>query len=508
MSRGHWSRRSFLKSVGGATALLSLGGCKTGLSGKRPNILFMMADDHAANAMGCYGSRLAAFAPTRNIDRLAQEGMRLDNCFCTNSICVPSRATIMTGQYSHTHGVYTLRDSLDPKAPNVANLLQQAGYQTALIGKWHLKTQPTGFDYWNVLPGQGRYVNPQMNEMGTEKTYEGYCTDIITDLSLQWLDQRPKDKPFMLMTHFKNSHEPWYWADRYADLFKDVQLPEPESLFEDKHHRSPGSETYGYTMDSMASRQERGKYRSGIPDRTGLSLEYRRRQAYQQFIKDYLRCIAGIDDNVGRILNALDEKGLAENTVVVYTSDQGYFLGEHNYIDKRWMYDESMQMPFLIRYPREIAPGSVNSDLIINNDFAPLFLDYAGVPTPEFMQGRSFRSNLAGNLPSDWRDAVYYRYWMHTNRPAHYGIRTLNYKLIFFYGLPLGMTGTVEEPTLPGWELYDLNKDPQELNNVYDDPAYADVVEELKRRLFSLKEQIGDTDDAYPELMERRRDVK
>jgi arylsulfatase A-like enzyme len=508
MSRGHWSRRSFLKSVGGATALLSLGGCKTWSSGKRPNILFMMADDHAANAMGCYGSRLAPFAPTRNIDRLAQEGMRLDNCFCTNSICVPSRATIMTGQYSHTHGVYTLRDSLDPEAPNVAKLLQEAGYQTALIGKWHLKTQPTGFDYWTVLPGQGRYVNPQMNEMGTEKTYEGYCTDIITDLSLQWLDQRSEDKPFMLMTHFKNSHEPWYWADRYADLFKDVELPEPASLFEDKQHRSPGSETYGYTMDSMASRQERGKYRSGVPDRTGLSLEDRRRDAYQQFIKDYLRCIAGIDDNVGRILNALDETGLAENTVVIYTSDQGYFLGEHNYIDKRWMFEESMQMPFLIRYPREIAAGSVNSDLIINNDFAPLFLDYAGVPTPEFMQGRSFRSNLAGNMPSDWRDAVYYRYWMHTNRPAHYGIRTHNYKLIFFYGLPLGKTGTVEEPTLPGWELYDLESDPGELNNVYDDPAYADVVKDLKNRLFALKQQIGDTDDAYPGLMERRREVR
>jgi len=474
----------------------------------RPNILFIMADDHTSQAFGCYGSRLASIAPTPNIDRLAAEGARLKNCFCTNSICAPSRASILTGQYSHRNGVYTLRDRLDPAAPNVAKALQRAGYQTAVIGKWHLKTEPAGFDYWNVLPGQGRYVNPQMKEVGGEThTYQGFSTDVITDLTLTWLkERRDPDRPFCLMTHFKACHEPFAYPERNADLLADVPIPEPESLFEDKRHRSPGSREYGFTIDTMAKRLRNGSHGGWTPP-DGLSGDALRRAAYQRFVRRYLRSVAAIDQNVGRLLDGLREAGLDDRTVVLYTSDQGYFLGEHNYIDKRWMYEESLRMPLLVRYPGEIAPGTVVDDIVLNVDFAPVMLDYAGAGVPGYMQGRSFRPNLRGRTPPDWRDAMYYRYWMHGNgarRPAHYGIRTRRYKLIFFYGLPLGHTR--QKPTEPGWELYDLQNDPHELHNVYGDPAYADVATRLKRRLDDLKRDLGDTDEAYPALVELRRD--
>lgn len=498
-------RRTFLqKSTFSATALsLALQANASDSSKTRPNILFIMSDDHAVNAISAYGSRLANVAPTPNIDRLARDGMRLNHCFCTNSICVPSRASILTGQYSHKNGVYTLADAIDPKQPNVAKLLQRLGYQTAMIGKWHLKTEPSGFDYWNVLPGQGRYHNPVLKEMGKGKqTYEGHSTDVITDLTIDWLKERQSENPFFLMCHFKAPHEPWDNANRYDEWLKETTIPEPASLFEDKSHRSPGSREYGYTIDTMAERQQRKNYHSDGPENfEGMSDKEKRRRAYQVFLKRYLRTIKGVDDNVGRLLDFLDENGLSENTVVIYTSDQGYFLGEHNYIDKRWMYEESLQMPFFIRYPKEIQAGQSNDDIILNVDFAPLFLDYAGgkIPSCE-MQGRSFRDNLRGQTPDDWRTSMYYRYWQHTNRPAHYGIRTKRYKLIFFYGMPLNMKGTSAEQTKVGWELYDLQKDPHELNNVYRDPAYQSVVKELKEELRKKKNALDDTDESYPEL--------
>ena len=516
------NRRQFLRALSaGAAALalprsLSLARRATG----RPNILFIMADDHAANAISCYGSRLRNVAKTPNIDRIAAEGARLVNCFCTNSICVPSRATILTGQYSHVNGVYTLKDKIDPDKQNVAKLLQSAGYQTAIFGKWHLKTDPTGFDHWNILPGQGRYHDPILREKQPQqesekqkgndkkkkpgaKTYEGFSTDIITDLSLEWLRRRDEKKPFFLMTHFKNSHGPWHFAERHAEMYKDVEIPEPESLWEDLKHRSPGSKDYGFTIDGIQlERMQKEGYPTGQLDTTDMNQEQKIRATYQKYLKDYLRCVAAIDENVGRLLDFLRKQKLEDDTVVIYTSDQGLFLGEHGYIDKRWMFEESLRMPFLIRYPVQIRPQSVNDDIIINADFAPTFLDYAGLRVPSEMQSRSFRDNLRRRTPSDWRDSMYYRYWQHCSRPAHYGLRTKRYKLIFFYGLPLDMKGAEKKPTKVGWELYDLRRDPFELNNNYDHPAYRKVRTNLKAMRKDKKAELGDTDDKYPEMIE------
>jgi len=504
MNQNKKTRREFLKTIGAASAALTIPPTLKKQSTKqaKPNILFIMSDDHAVNAINCYGSRLSSIAKTPNIDRLAKEGVKLNNCFCTNSICVPSRATVLTGQYSHINDVYTLRDELDPKRPNVAKHLQQAGYQTAIIGKWHLKTEPSGFDYWNVLPGQGKYFNPVLKEKGgSQKTHKGHSTDIVTNLTLDWLNRREKDKPFFLMCHFKAPHEPWEYPKRLKNYLSVAEIPEPESLWEDKSHRSDGSKDYGFTIETMAKRMSRKKYHTETPlDTTDLNKTEIRKSAYQKFLKRYLRTITGVDENVGRLLKYLDDNNLAQNTVVIYTSDQGYFLGEHNYIDKRWMYEESLQMPFLIRYPQEIKVGQVNDDIIINADFAPMFLDYAGEPLPGDMQGRSFRSNLSGATSPDWRTSMYYRYWMHCNRPAHFGLRTKRYKLIFFYGLPLGKNGAVNEPTKIGWELYDLEKDPKEMNNVYDNPEYTSVIKQLKKELHKKRKELGDTDDLYPEM--------
>ena len=500
------NRRQFLKTVTAGAAVVALPSrlATARRASSKPNILFIMADDHAANAISCYGSRLAQVAKTPNIDRIAAEGMRLTNCFCTNSICVPSRATILTGQYSHVNGVYTLADKLDPEQQNVARLLQSAGYQTAVIGKWHLKTDPAGFEHWNILPGQGRYHNPVMREKDhAKKTHEGFSTDVITDLSLEWLKTRDKTRPFFLMTHFKNSHAPWHFAERHADLYRDVEIPEPPSLWEDMSHRSPGSKDYGYTISGIQlSRMEKKNYATGPLETTGMDEKQKIKATYQKYLKDYLRCIAAIDENVGRLSDFLGTEDLETSTVVIYTSDQGLFLGEHNYIDKRWMYEESLRMPLLIRYPREIKPGTINDDIIINADFAPTFLDYAGRPTPSDMQGRTFRANSRGRTPPDWRVSMYYRYWQHCSRPAHYGIRTKRNKLIFFYGLPLGAKGAEKKPTKAGWELYDLKHDPYELNNVYNHPAYAKVLKRLKAELLEKKAELGDTDDKYPQMLE------
>ena len=315
------------------------------------------------------------------------------------------------------------------------------------------------------------------------------------------------------MCHHKAPHGLWEYAKRHKDLYSDIEMPEPPTLWEDKSHRSAGSRDYGRDMLGLAGRMNRGKkgkeWPTGRLDTTGMSNEQKIKSACQKYLKDYLRCIAAIDENVGRLLDYLDKEELIENTVVIYTSDQGMFLGEHEYYDKRWMFEESLRMPFLVRYPEQIKAGSVNDDIIINADFATTFLDYAGQAVPADMQGRSFRDNLTGRSPADWRQSMYYRYWMQVKAsavPAHYGVRTKQYKLIFFYGLPLGKAGTTADcVTQPGWELYDLKKDPLEMNNVYNEPAYADVVKELKAELLRLKKQLGDTDQQYPELMKLRR---
>ncbi len=483
----------------------------------RPNILFIMSDDHAAHALSCYSGKINQ---TPNLDRLADEGMRFTNCFCTNSICGPSRAVVLTGKYSHLNGFISNRSRFDGKQQTVAKLLQEAGYQTAMIGKWHLVTDPTGFDYWNILPGQGQYYNPDMIEMGRKKRHEGYVTDIITDEALRFLKEvREPGKPFFLMYHHKAPHRPWQPGPDHLTLYDDRDIPEPDTLFDDYSGRGTAAREQEMTIkkhlfdvSDLKLTPEGDAAQEGDWDRNFLRRfgpEQREkwlaaygpknrafREAnldgndlvqwkYQRYIKDYLRVIASVDENVGRVLAFLDETGIAENTVVIYTSDQGFYLGEHGWFDKRFMYEESLRSPLLIRWPKHVKPGTVNDDIVLNLDFAETFLAIAGLPIPDDMQGRSLKPILQGESPSDWRKSMYYRYY---EFPAvhmvnkHYGVRTNRYKLIYFH-------------ELNEWELYDLEKDANEMRSVYDDPAYAKVVEELKGELARLRQKYKDEDD-------------
>ncbi len=461
----------------------------------RPNILFIMSDDHASHAISSYGSRINQ---TPNLDRIADGGMILQNCFCVNSICTPSRANILTGKHSHLNGVKTLADPLDGRKPNVAKMLQTDGYQTAMVGKWHLghggNADPTGFDYWNVLPGQGLYHDPVMLEPDGEKTHKGYTTDIITDFSLDWLRNRNKEQPFFMMCHHKAPHRPWDSDEKHADMFEDADVPMPDNFFDDYANRSNAAKDAKMRVFGHMSERDLKIDTLGPPPE-GLSEKELANWQYQRYIKEYLRCVASIDDNVGRMLDYLDEEGIADDTLIIYTSDQGFFLGDHGWYDKRFMYEESLRMPFLVRYPREIQPGSSCDAMALNIDFAETWLDYAGLPIPDDMQGTSMRPLLNGETPEDWRDSMYYRYWMHLSHhhvPAHYGIRTHRYKLIYYYGEALGTTGSIDEPKAPEWELFDLEKDPNEMCSVYDDPAYADIVTELTAELYRLKAEAGD----------------
>jgi arylsulfatase A-like enzyme len=481
------TRRDFLVAAGAAT----LSHAQQSRTSK-PNIVFIMSDDHAAHAISAYGSRINK---TPNIDRLAKEGVRLANCFCTNSICTPSRAAILTGQYSHKNGVYTLNDKMDPERDNVAKRLREQGYQTAMIGKWHLQTDPSGFDYWNILPGQGLYYDPVFIEKGERKKHQGYCTDLIGDLTLKWLEQRDPGKPFFLMCHHKAPHRPWQPSPKYAKMLADEQVPEPSNLF-DTYEGKPKS--VAAVKMKVGDDNRETDLKTKRPE--GLEGEALRKWAYQLYIKDYLRCVQSVDDNAGRVLDYLDKANLASNTVVIYTSDQGFFLGDHGFYDKRLMYEESLRMPFLMRYPGKIRPGTVNSDITTNIDFAPLLLDYAGGSPVTGTQGRSFRSNVEGRTPKDWRKAMYYRYWMHNDNdhhvPGHYGIRTDRYKLVYYYGKPLGMSGAHPPDTAPEWELYDLKSDPREMRNIYGDPSRAKLVRELKDQLAALQREYGDEPSA------------
>ncbi|MCS1411031.1 MAG: Arylsulfatase [Verrucomicrobia subdivision 3 bacterium] len=455
----------------------------------RPNILFIMADDHTSQAWSCYGGRLAAFAKTPNIDRLAAEGALLENCFCVNSICVPSRASILTGQYSHRNGVRTLRDALPSSADNVAKRLQAVGYQTALVGKWHLKQAPAGFHYWNIIKGQGRYHEPVMYEMSLdngEVQTGAYSTDVFTDKALNWLDRCEPSKPFCLMLHFKATHEPWQFHPRHAALFEDVEIPEPDTLLRTTGPKD--SRVPGWPLEILTGRMTAaGKHGNGKLIPSSDDPVTTRQETYQKFVKDFLRCGAAIDENVGRVMDYLRERRLTNSTVLIYTSDQGYFLGEHNYFDKRFMLEESLRMPFVIRYPKEIRARTVLDDLVLNIDFAATFLDYAGVTIPGSLQGRSFRTNLRGQTPLDWRDAMYYRYFENSeSRPAHFGIRTQTRKLIYYDGL----RGVADAKR---WEFYDLAEDPHENENRYDAMWQSEIVRDLKKRLAVLQAQAGDS---------------
>lgn len=474
------------------------------LAQQRPNIIFIMSDDHASAAISAYNSRLSQILPTPNIDRLAIEGARLNSCFATNSISTPSRAAILTGQYSQKNGVYTLSDKLDTNKQTLAKILHNSGYNTAIVGKWHLVTEPKGFDDYACLIGQGTYFNPRLVEKSRNdgvdfenskgKVYQGHSEDIITQRSIDWLqNMRDTSKPFFLMCHFKAPHRPWQPAERFKHLLDSVFIPEPENLLDDYSTRGNYTDSLTMSLENMVE----SDLKTTIP--TNLSRNEHRKWAYQLYIKDYLRCIAGVDENIGKLLDYLKEKGLDSNTIVIYTSDQGFFLGEHGWFDKRLMQEESIKMPFLIRYPKEIKSGTINTDLSLNVDFAPTLLDYAGVSVPEDMQGESFRNNLSGSTPKNWRKSIYYRYWMHNDfyhrAVANLGIRTERYKLIFYYGAPLNMKGAREPSYPPVWELYDLKNDPMEMNNIYDDSKYKKIIKKLKDEILLQRKNLGDEDN-------------
>ena len=450
-----------------------------------------MADDHAAHAISAYDS---AINETPHIDRLAAEGMRFDNAFCTNSICTPSRASILTGTYNHVNGVTTLATPMDNTLETYPKILQGAGYQTVIFGKWHLghgpAHDPTGFDEWIVLPGQGEYHDPIFLTPAGEWQVDGYVTDIVTDLAIGWLERRDRDRPFALMVHHKAPHRTWEPDAAHQDMYADVEISEPPTLFDDHDTRSQAAREALMGMMELDMRDLK------IPIPEGLSRDNEIRWRYQQYIKEYLRVVASIDDNMGRLLEALDDHGLTDDTVVVYTSDQGFFLGDHGWFDKRFMYEESVEMPLLVRYPRSIEPGSVSDDIVVNVDFAPTFLDLAGAPVPDSMQGRSFVDVLRGAAPGDWPTSMYYRYWMHRdddhNVWAHYGVRTKTHKLIYFYNDPMGQRGANGPADQPEWELYDLVADPLEMRNVYGEPGYADVTQQLRAELRRLQETVGD----------------
>lgn len=489
----------------------------------RPNILFIMSDDHAYQAISAYGHGLNK---TPNIDRIANEGAIFNRAFVTNSICAPSRAVILTGKFSHVNGKVDNRLPYDWNQQNVAKILQQNGYQTALIGKIHLEGSPQGFDYWNVLPGQGNYYNPDFIENGVKKQVPGYVTTLTTEFALNWLDKtRDKSKPFFLMYHQKAPHRNWLPEEKYLDLYEDQDFAFPENFFDDYQGRGTAAHTQemGIVKDMRWGHDmkfENDPY-TGKP--TGFENDLKRmdsaqRQAwtnaynprneaflknkpegkdlakwkYLRYLRDYLKCIKSVDDGVGEVLDYLDKNGLAENTIVVYTSDQGFYLGEHGWFDKRFMYEESFRTPLVIRYPKEIKPGTVIDKMVQNVDYAQTFLDYAGITAPTDMQGMSFRKLVAGEQ-GEWRDAIYYQYYEYPAEhqvKRHYGVRTDRYKLIHFYY-------DVDE-----WEMYDLEKDPHEMKNIYNDPAYAEVQTNLHQRLTELRTKYGDSDQLDQKFIE------
>lgn len=492
---------------------------------QRPNILFILSDDHTSQSWGIYGGILSDYVQNKNIRRLAAEGCVLDNCFCTNSISSPSRASILTGRYSHLNGVMSLEDSLSPDSTNLAKAFQQGGYQTAVIGKWHLKKRPAGFDYFYVFHDQGEYVDPVFksahnwidDDQGKQgEVVKGFSTDIVTDRTIRWIKERDKTKPFLMCCHFKATHEPWDYPERLKDLYEGVTFPEPASMMEFGPETS-GRAFRGQQLENLGWRWETAskdpdswwcKYPELPFSTKGMEKEAARKKIYQKFIKDYLRCGAAIDDNIGRLLQMLDEEGLTENTIVIYVSDQGYFMGEHGFFDKRMMYEESLRMPFVIRYPKEIPAGTRNKDIILNVDFASMLADYAGITPPAGAQGESFRANLKGETPADWRNCMYYRYWTHHDiRPAHLGIRTDRYKLMFLYGDRLNTTGSEKQPTVPAWEFHDLQKDPYEDHNSYNAPQYAEIIKELKTRLLDLRKQYADDDERTTPQMKKIMDA-
>ena len=488
-------------------------------SQKRPNIVFIISDDHAYQAISAYGGRLAKVAPTPNIDRIADEGMLFDNALVTNSICGPSRATILTGKYSHKNGFVdnTFGTQFNFSQQTFGELLQQAGYKTGVLGKLHLGGTPTkGFDYIDILPGQGSYYNPLfVNEEG-QYQLEGYATDIITDKAIKWMDSvKDDEEPFMLFLGHKSPHRPWQPGPEELGMYEGVEIPEPETLFDDySGSRDVAALNYMSISEAMKMEQDikiTDKPQAGFNKaqqkmwdsvygpinekfkNANLKGDDLTRYKYQRYMRDYLASVAGVDKGVGHVLDYLKEAGLDENTIVIYTSDQGFYLGEHGWFDKRWMYKESLKTPLLVKWPEKVKAGVENKDLVSNLDFAETFLDIAQTDIPEDMQGRSILPILEGNTPSDWREAHYYHYYEHPSEHAvrrHYGITTDTYKLIHFYY------------DMDVWELYDLKEDPSEMNNIYGKPEYAKVQERLHKKLEELRVKYEDNDSLNQKYIE------
>ncbi len=505
-------------------SLLSIGLCLLPYvaSAKRPNIVFMFSDDHACNAISAYpGGLFDKIAPTPNIDRIATEGMLFENSFCANSICGPSRANILTGKHSHLNGFLDNNSSyFDGKQQTFPQLLRDTGYQVAMIGKWHLHSHPVGFDFWRILPGQGAYYNPDFIEMdGSRQRYVGHCNDLVTDFGIKWMaEDRDTEKPFVAMIQFKAPHRNWSAAERHLNLFKGVQMPEPKTLFDDYANRSKvlaehamGIDKHmywGHDMKFHGQNQFPDHFSSGIVNRQYERMNEEQKKAwdeayqpendkfiadmkagtfnkrdivrwkYQRYVKDYLKSIASVDEGVGRVLKFLDDSGLAENTIVIYSSDQGFYLGEHGWYDKRWMFEESFKMPFIIRWPGVIKPGSRTKALIQNIDYGPTFLNICGADVPGDMQGRSIVPLLekSGEKPDNWREALYYAYYgERTHQVArHDGIRTERHTLFYV-------------PKYQEWQLFDNDKDPQQMKSVHGDPEYADVLSRLQKNYQELK---------------------
>ncbi|MDV7139195.1 sulfatase [Maribacter sp. TH_r10] len=492
----------------------------------KPNIVFIMSDDHAYQAISAYGHGLNN---TPNIDRIGNEGVIFNNGFVNNSICAPSRAAMLTGKHSFVNGKVDNVRAYDWNQENFAKALQRNGYQTALVGKIHLDGLPQGFDYSNVLPGQGQYYAPDFIENGVQKTYPGYVTHVTTDIALNWLDnKREKDKPFLLLYHQKAPHRTWMPEEKYFTLFDDKTFTPPANFFDDYQGRpAAAAQEMGvykdmdvvYDLKMLDKEKEiKTKYR-GMFQRQYDRMTEEQKAAwdayydpiikefkaenpqgkdlalwkYNRYMQDYLRTIQSVDDGVGQILDYLKENGLEENTIVVYTSDQGFYLGEHGWFDKRFMYEESFRTPILMKYPKEIKPGTVVDELVQNIDFAPTFLDYAGVDIEESIQGESLRKLVKGDA-SEWRDALYYTFYEFPGEhrvKRHYGVRTDRYKLIHFYY-------DIDE-----WELYDLEEDPSEMHNVYNDPAYTAVRKEMHDQLKVMRSKYGDSDAMDQENLNR-----
>jgi arylsulfatase A-like enzyme len=487
---------------------------------ERPNILYIMSDDHAAHAITAYGGIYDDYLQTPNIDRIAKEGVKFNNVFCTNAICGPSRAAILTGKYSHANGYYKNESGGKFNADQwtFPQALQESGYKTALVGKWHLGTEPRGFDYFKYHNNQGQqgfYYNPVYNDNGEQVTEEGYATNLTADFAMDWLNgNKDGEEPFLMMLQFKAPHRNWDPDEKYKDLFGNQALPYPPTFNDDYKSRLKTAGDTDMTMDYLNRRDmkltppeglsdkekgqwlragnQRGQEEGWLPN-DSMSVDEARRWKYQRYIKDYLACVKSVDDNIGRVLQYLDDNGLAENTVVVYTSDQGFYLGDHGWFDKRFMYEESLRMPFVLRYPAFAEKQFDNNDIISNVDFAPTLLDLAGVPIPEDIHGKSFAQNIAGNTSEDWQKTMYYHYyefpfWHHVQ--PHYGIRGQRYKLIHFYY------------DIDVWEFYDLEKDPNELNNAIDDATYTSVISDMKLEIQQRQKDYGDdgTLDEFREI--------